>query len=253
MQTTGHLVVVGASAGGVSALLQLSQALPAPFGAPICIVQHVGNHPSLLPELLRFRGPNEAVQARHGQRLAPGTLHVAPPDQHMLLDGDTVRLTRGPKENHARPAIDPLFRTAALGWGSRAIGVVLTGQMDDGTAGLKAIKDCGGIAVVQDPATAAEPGMPASALANVEVDHCVPLEEIAPLLVRLVGAQAQQGGAEHALWANVRVLRERELLLRRLASIASATGDTAQAAAGQAEADRLEQQVRALAGLTESP
>lgn len=186
----GHVVVIGASAGGVHALLEIAQALPPSFPAPVCIVQHIGDHPSLLPELLRFRGDNHAVHAHDGQRLAAGTLHVAPPDRHLLLEGDRLRLTHGPKENHARPAIDPLFRSAAASLGPAAIGVILTGQMDDGTAGLKAIKECGGRAIVQDPACAAEPEMPRSALANVAVDHCVPLAEIAPLLQRLVGDAA---------------------------------------------------------------
>jgi two-component system chemotaxis response regulator CheB len=184
----GHVVVIGASAGGVAALLEITKALPHSFAAPICIVQHVGRHPSLLPELLRYRRPNRAVHVEDGQRLAAGTLHIAPPDHHLLIDGETLRLTHGPKENHARPAIDPLFRSAAVAWGPRVIGVILTGQMDDGAAGLKAVKDCGGVAIVQEPATAAEPGMPTAALASTQVDHCVPLEQIVPLLQRLVGS-----------------------------------------------------------------
>src|SRR4051812_1999841 len=133
-----HLVVIGASAGGVTALLDISSRLPRFFAAPICIVQHVGNNPSLLPELLRYRGSNHALHVEDGQRLSSGTLHVAPPDHHVLVQGNTLWLTHGPKENHARPAIDPLFRTAALSWGPRVIGVILTGQMDDGSAGLRA-------------------------------------------------------------------------------------------------------------------
>ena len=185
----GYLVVIGASAGGVGALLEINRGLPRFFSAPVCVVQHVGNNPSLLPELLRYRGSNHAVHAEDGQRLTTGTVHVAPPDHHMLVEGMNLRLTRGPKENHARPAIDPLFRSAALHWGTRVIGVILTGQMDDGTAGLTAIKACGGIAIVQDPATAVEPEMPRSALNNVDVDHCVPLDAIAPLLQRLAGSR----------------------------------------------------------------
>lgn len=186
-RTPEHLVVIGASAGGVNVLLEIAASLPGSFPAPVCIVLHIGSNPSLLPELLRFRGPNRAIHVQDGQPLEAGTLHVAPPDRHVLLEGDRLRLTHGPKENHARPAIDPLFRSAALARGRGAIGVILTGQMDDGTAGLRAIKDCGGIAIVQDPDTAEEPGMPRSALRNVAVDHCVPLQEIAPLLLRLVG------------------------------------------------------------------
>jgi two-component system chemotaxis response regulator CheB len=120
--------------------------------------------------------------------LEPGTIYVAPPDHHLLLTPENLELSRGPRENHARPAIDPLFRSAALEWGARAIGLVLTGHLDDGTAGLGAIKACGGQAIVQDPDDALAPSMPASALANVEVDHCVPLDEVAQLLVRLTGA-----------------------------------------------------------------
>lgn len=319
-----HVVVIGASAGGVHALLEISRALPRFFPVPVCIVQHVGNNPSLMPQLLRYRGPNHAMHAEDGQRLSSGTLHVAPPDRHMLLVGDTLRLTQGPKENHARPAIDPLFRTAALSWGSRVIGVVLTGQMDDGAAGLKAIHDCGGITIVQDPASAVEPEMPRNALAAVPADHCVPLAEIAPLLQRLVGAappapaqpapehvirevainrgeatmenlaaiaapasltcpdcggslwevkearplryrchtghaysvvslgRAQQESAELAMRSSVRALREREMLLRRVAAIAESTGDAAQAAAGRAHADRLQQQIRGLVELAEA-
>lgn len=187
---SSHLVVIGASAGGVTALLALAEQLPPHFPAPVCIVQHVGNNPSLLPELLRYRGRNHAVHVEEGQRLASGTLHVAPPDAHVLVEGPQLRLSHGPKENHARPAIDPLFRSAALTWGTRVIGVVLTGQMDDGTAGLKAIHDCGGVAIVQDPADAVEPEMPRSALANVPVHHCVPLAGIGPLLARLVATPA---------------------------------------------------------------
>jgi two-component system chemotaxis response regulator CheB len=317
------VVVIGASAGGVHALLQLAQELPALFPAPICVVQHIGAHPSLLPELLRYRGSNHAMHVEDGQRLNTGTIHVAPPDRHILLEDGVLRLTHGPKENHARPAIDPLFRSAALSLGPRVIGVILTGQMDDGTVGLKAIKECGGIAIVQDPETATEPEMPRSALEHVAVDHCVPLSEIAALLTRLVGAapsvhapappeevvrevainrgeanlenlariattspltcpdcggglwemndrsplryrchtghayssislaRSQQEASEHALWSGVRALREREVLLRRLASIAEATGDMAQAQAGLAQADRLREQVHQLQALAD--
>src|SRR5205814_1206657 len=99
---------------------------------------HIGTNPSILPELLMRAGPLEASHALDGQPLTPRHIHVAPPDQHMLVDGRSIRLSRGPKEHHTRPAIDPLFRSAAISWGPAAIGVVLTGFMDDGTAGLQA-------------------------------------------------------------------------------------------------------------------
>ena len=180
------LVVIGASAGGVSALLKLSSALPEQFPAPILVVLHIGANTSVLPMLLSAHGNNRAVHAEDGQPLEKATIYVAPPDHHMLVQDGRIRLSRGPKEHHTRPAVDPLFRSAALAAGPRVVGVVLTGRLDDGTAGLSAIKQCGGIAVVQDPAEAEHPGMPRSALQSVAVDHCLPLEGIAAQLQRLV-------------------------------------------------------------------
>ena len=181
------VVVVGASAGGVKALLTLSSTLPKGFPAPVLVVLHIGANTSVLPSLLATHGNNPAVHAEDGQSLQNGTLYVAPPDHHMLVEDGVVRLSRGPKEHHTRPAIDPLFRSAALARGPRTIGVVLTGRLDDGTAGLQAIKDCGGVAVVQDPADAEVADMPNSALRSVAVDHCVPLAQMAATLVALVG------------------------------------------------------------------
>lgn len=186
MVNPSHVVVIGASSGGIPALLEIVAALPQNFAAPVLVVQHIGANPSILPELMNTRGPNRAVHARDGDRPQPGTIHVAPPDHHMLLERDRIRLTRGAKENHARPAIDPLFRSAALHWGPRVIGVILSGQLDDGAAGLQAIKECGGRVLVQDPSTAVEPSMPRSALASVAVDDCLPSREIAPALVRMI-------------------------------------------------------------------
>jgi two-component system chemotaxis response regulator CheB len=121
-----------------------------------------------------------------GRKLEEGRIYVAPPDRHMLVADGVVRLSHGPKENLTRPAIDPLFRSVALAYGNRAIGVILTGQLDDGTAGLLAIKDCGGIAIVQDPDEATAPSMPLSALRHITVDHRCRLQEMGPLLTRLV-------------------------------------------------------------------
>ena len=181
-----RLVVIGGSAGGVSALLALSAGLPRGFRAPVLIVLHIGANQSVLPSLLSAHGNNPAVHAKDGQTLQDGILYVAPPDQHMLVDDGRIRLSHGSKEHHTRPAIDPLFKSAALAHGRAVIGVVLTGWLDDGAAGLQAIKDFGGLAVVQDPADAEQPGMPKSALRSVHVDHCVPLSELAATLVRLV-------------------------------------------------------------------
>jgi len=180
------LVVIGASAGAIPVLLELATRLPAGFPAALLVVLHVGAHHSVLPELLKDCGALRARHAVDGLALQPGTIEIAPPDQHLLVEGSRVRLQHGPKENHARPAIDPLFRSAALAQGPRVIGVLLSGRLDDGTAGLGAIKQCGGLVVVQDPDDAEHPEMPRSALAHVAVDCCVPGSELAPTLQRLV-------------------------------------------------------------------
>jgi len=181
-----RVVVVGASLGGVQALRRLCEVLPSDFGAPICVVLHIGAHKSFLPEILSAAGALPAVHGSDGQRLEPGRIYVAPSDQHMRVDGDLVRVVRGPKEHHWRPAIDPLFRSAARSFGARTIGVVLTGLLDDGTAGMQAIRAYDGTCIVQDPAEAAAASMPASVLKHVAVDHCIRLDDMGPLLSRLV-------------------------------------------------------------------
>lgn len=181
-----RVVVIGASLGGVPALMQIAAALPERFAAPVLTVLHVGEQPSILPTLLASNSRLEVAHATHDEPLRAGRIHVAPPDHHMLVVDDRIVLTRGPKEHHTRPAIDPLFRSAALAHGADVIGVVLTGRLDDGTAGLQAIKNAGGTAVVQDPDDAVASSMPASALRYVDVDHCVPLPLVAPLLSSLV-------------------------------------------------------------------
>jgi two-component system, chemotaxis family, protein-glutamate methylesterase/glutaminase len=181
------VVVVGASMGGVSALKRLVEGLMPGFPAPVLVVLHIGNYPSVLPELLGGRALLPVQHGSDGEQLVPGRIYIAPPDQHMIVEGETVRLNRGPKEHHSRPAIDPLFLSAALSFGPGAIGVVLTGMLDDGTAGLQAIKQCGGIAVVQDPDEAEAPSMPLSALRHVAVDHRVPVGAMGELLHSLAG------------------------------------------------------------------
>jgi len=184
------VVVIGASAGGFSVLMDLVAALPANFPAAVMVVLHVGAHASILPELFNRRGPLPALHPIQGQTLRTGMIHVAPPDHHMLLNADgIICLARGAKEHHARPAIDPLFRSVAIECGARAIGVVLSGRLDDGTAGLQAIQQCGGLVVVQDPDDAEQPSMPASACAHVAVDHCVTRAQLADTLIALAGQQ----------------------------------------------------------------
>lgn len=196
MASTQRLVVIGASAGGVAALRQLAAALPPTFPAPVLIVLHVGAHESVLPALIGSNCPLSVAHARDGEPLVGGTIRIAPPDRHLMVVDGSLRLTRSPKENFARPAIDPLFRSAALAAGDRVLGVVLTGMLDDGTVGLQAIKAAGGVAIVQDPADAQEPSMPASALSHVAVDHCVALAEIPPLLTRLVSKPLAHGSTK---------------------------------------------------------
>lgn len=188
MNSPSRVIVIGASVGGVSAYQRLAASLQPKFPCPIFIVQHIGAHHSRLAEILRSKGPNDAVVATDGTVAVPGTIYVAPSDHHMLLDAGRIRLSRGAKENHARPAIDPLFRTAALEYGSRVIGVVLTGLLDDGAAGLRAIKDCGGTTVVQAPDDALEASMPLSAMAKTAVDHVTTVSKLAGLLGDLVAS-----------------------------------------------------------------
>jgi two-component system chemotaxis response regulator CheB len=171
----------------------LPQKLPAAF----FVVLHIpAESPSLLPDILSRAGPLEAVQAVDGMDIEHGCIYVAPPDHHLLMERGLVRVVRGPKENRHRPAVDPLFRSAARAYGPRVVGVVLTGALDDGTAGLLTVKKRGGIAVVQEPDEALYPSMPLSALANVEVDYRLPLSSIGSLLVRLASEPVEEIG-EH--------------------------------------------------------
>jgi two-component system chemotaxis response regulator CheB len=192
----GHnIITVGASAGGVEALGTLVAGLPADLPASVFVTLHVPSHGgSSLPKILAKRGPLPAEHARDGQAIEPGRIYVAPPDQHLLIHGKMVRLSRGPRENGVRPAIDPLFRSAARWYGPRVIGVVLSGSLDDGAAGLLAIKERGGVAVVQHPDDALFPWMPRAAIDVVHVDHILPASGLPELLNRLARS-ADEGGA----------------------------------------------------------
>lgn len=192
-----HLVAVGASSGGIEALVTLVAALPATFPAPICIVQHIAaESPGVLPRVLGQAGSLPVEGAVNGRRLVAGRVYVAPPDHHLLVEPGRLVVSRGPRENRFRPAIDPLFRSAAQVYGPRVIGVVLTGSLDDGTAGLWTIKQLGGVAIVQDPADAMFPSMPESASRHVSIDYSVRLAEIAPLLVRLASVPVHERSVE---------------------------------------------------------
>lgn len=187
------IIVIGASAGGVTALQTLAAALPCSLSAPVIVVLHIGANRSELPALLNSAGPIVAKHAEDGETILPGRIYVAPPNCHTIIADGCVRLLRGPKENCARPAIDPLFRSVAESCGRHAVGVILTGNLNDGTAGLVAIKSCGGVAISQDPDDAAYPEMPRSAAEHVALDYCIPLAEMPELLVELAGRDDQKG------------------------------------------------------------
>ncbi len=182
----GRIFVIGASLSGIDALCELVSRLPKGFPAPIFIAQHVASHsPGMLPYLLTRAGQLPAVHPKSGTLFEPGTIYVAPPDRHMLVHKNYVRLSHGPHENLARPAIDPLFRSAAVNYGAAVVGVVLTGQLNDGTSGLLAIKDRGGFTIVQEPSEATARSMPLSAIGHMKVDKVCTLDEMARLFVEL--------------------------------------------------------------------
>jgi two-component system chemotaxis response regulator CheB len=184
---THDIVVIGASAGGVEALMSLARALPIDLPAAVFVVLHIPAHtPSVLPQLLARVGKLPVSHAVDREPVRSGRIYVAPPDRHMLLSGECVRLNTGPQDHNHRPAIDTLFRSAARSYGKRVIGVVLSGALHDGTAGLLAIKLGGGRTVVQDPSEASYPSMPRSALAQVQIDHVATLATLGPLIARLV-------------------------------------------------------------------
>lgn len=188
------IVVVGGSAGSINALKVILSGLPPDFAAPVLVVTHIGPRESMLPSLLQRCSTLPVRHAVQGEPIVPGQVLIAPPDLHLTITRNEERafasLSRGPKENHSRPAIDPLFRSAATMYGAGAIAVLLSGFLDDGTVGLQAIKAYGGTAVVQDPGTAEAPDMPSSALRHVPVDLTRRVDDIAPALVELVSRPA---------------------------------------------------------------
>src|SRR5262245_14798634 len=194
----GHdIIVIGASAGGVEALSKVVKDFPRDLPAAVFIALHHPAHSdSVLPKILTRKGHLLAVHAEDGLLIQLGRIYVAPPDQHMLIKRGYIRVVHGPRENGSRPAIDPMFRTAALAYGKRVVGVILSGALDDGTAGLVAVKRRGGIAMVQDPEEALYSGMPRSAIDNNEVDYILQASEIASTLERLAAEPVGKGGEE---------------------------------------------------------
>jgi two-component system, chemotaxis family, protein-glutamate methylesterase/glutaminase len=185
------IIVIGASAGGVEALQRVCATLPADLPATVFVAQHISpTATSVMPQLLSRAGALPARSPRDGEATQPGQIYVAAPDLHMLVRQGHVLMRRGPFENRTRPSVNALFRSAAAAYGSRVIGLVLTGLLDDGTDGLIAIKATNGKSIVQDPDEAEWPSMPRNALKRDHVDHVVRLDDIGPLLVRLAQEEA---------------------------------------------------------------
>lgn len=185
------IIVIGASAGGIDPIRTILRGLPAGFTGSLFIVVHSSpNSPAVLHAIFDNAGPLPAVTVENDDRIMPGRVYVACPDRHLIIEPGKICLTRGPKENRFRPAVDPLFRSAAQTYGPRVVGIILSGGLDDGTSGLWTVKKLGGTAIVQDPREAWAPSMPQSAMSQVRVDYVLRAEEIAPLLVRLAATDA---------------------------------------------------------------
>lgn len=196
MSNPGNIVIIGTSKGGIDALKVIVSSLPSNLAAAVFIVLHTGAHRSRLPQIL---GETSRLPVRHAvdhEPIRAGTVLIAPPDYHLLLEKTRVHLSHSAKENYARPAVDPLFRSAASHHGQQVIGIILTGDLDDGTVGLQAVKAHGGRAIVQDPAEAMAPDMPASALQFVNVDACLPLHDITPALLAMLQQPTSAPGNE---------------------------------------------------------
>lgn len=191
---TGHpIIAIGASAGGVIALRELVSQLPASLPAALLVVVHTApDSPGLLGHILDSASPLPAMNAEDKMVIEIGRIYVAPPDHHLLVKNGQTRLARGPRINRSRPAIDPLFRSVAVNYGPHAVGVILSGSLDDGTAGLWAIKQCNGMTIVQDPNDALYPDMPAHALEHVQPDYMLPLSEIGSQLSAIVHEPAKE-------------------------------------------------------------
>ncbi len=185
------IVAIGASAGGVEALCFLAAHLPRELPAAILVTLHLpSEHCSSLDMILSQAGSLPARFASEGEAVANGHIYIAPPARHLLLESNGLSLGTGPTENNARPAIDPMLRSVAVCGGSRSIGVVLTGTLSDGAAGLSALKQCGGLTLVQDPSDAVHAGMPEAALRHSTVDRVARLVDIPTLLQSLVNTPA---------------------------------------------------------------
>lgn len=195
------IIVIGASAGGLDAIATLLAQIPADIAAAFLVAVHVpAEGRSAHVRILGRSTPLLVREARDGDRIERGNVYVAPNDRHLIVAPGGVRVARGPKENRSRPAIDPLFRSAADAYGERVTGILLTGYLDDGVAGLAAIHRAGGLTIVQDPGDAEFPDMPSAALARVRVDHCAPVFRMGALVMHAVtgGVMPTRTAESHA-------------------------------------------------------
>ncbi|MDP8999606.1 MAG: chemotaxis protein CheB [Myxococcota bacterium] len=184
--TAVRIVTIGGSAGAIEPLGQLVQGLPRSFSVPVFVVVHIApSSPSVLPEILARVTPLAVAHAKDGEPISAGRIYVAPPDHHMLVRGGRVRLTRGPRENRHRPSLDTLFHSAAHEYGAATAGVVLSGSLDDGAAGLFGISRAGGVAIIQSPEDASYPGMPSAALRVVPQAHVLNPTRMGAFLARI--------------------------------------------------------------------
>ncbi len=214
-----QIVVIGASAGGLSALKVLVSQLPKDFPLPIMVVRHISPDATgnIVLDELNEVGTVKCQHAENGKALKPGHLYLAPSDHHLLIGENlNILITRGAHENRSRPALDPLFRSAAVAFGSGVIGMLLTGYLDDGTAGMKAINRCGGTCIVQDPDDAEYPDMPRNALNNVNIDYCLPVSEMGSLLQKIISRKPKK-------WKRIpqAVLTEAKIAERVLSDLSS--------------------------------
>jgi two-component system chemotaxis response regulator CheB len=190
---THDIVVIGGSAGALRPVQNILRRLPAGLPAAVFLVIHTPPDSSgVLPAVLSKWGTLPAQNASDGEQIRAGRVYVAPPDHHLLVHRGHMSVTRGPRENRFRPAVDPLFRTAAAAYGPRVIGVILSGGQDDGAAGLAHIKRGGGVAIAQDPGDADAPSMPDSAIRQVDVDHVLSAENIAAVIAGLVQTPVEE-------------------------------------------------------------
>lgn len=215
------IIVIGTSSGGLEVLDAIVGQLPTDLPASIFIVHHMApqnNGFALLHHLGKYKAFNCKL-AEDGESFKRGRIYIAPPDFHLLVKKSKLLVTKGARENRYRPAIDPLFRSAAVTHGPRVIGIVLTGMLDDGTAGLMAIQKCGGVTVVQDPKDASYPDMPQNVLNNLKVDHCVPASEIGPLLEKLTHGKP---GKKKSIPDDIKI--EAEIAERVLSDVVEVSG-----------------------------